>query len=292
MKYLLIPLMCILAVAKITLQSDFSKKSDKSLYDNIFYNMLMFIVAALFFSPFLLKGSIEHLTLVQGIIMGVLSVVFQFFYINAFSKGKMTLTVIINNFSMLIPIAVSYLMFGEPLGIMKIIGIILALVSLVMVTARVKNESVAKKYDNILWAIFMIVVFLSNGLISVNQKIYSKTAPNLQVFAFVAIAYISASLISAAILAVMRLSNTQKKTVLSPKMLISGASAGVIIGIFQCLNTYAASVIDGAVLYSTYNCATSMLSAAVGRLLFKEKLTNKQMIGVIVGIVSIMLLCI
>lgn len=58
------------------------------------------------------------------------------------------------------------------------------------------------------------------------------------------------------------------------------------------INTYAASVIDGAVLYSTYNCATSMLSAAVGRLLFKEKLTNKQMIGVIVGIVSIMLLCI
>lgn len=292
MKYLLIPLMCVLAVTKITLQSEFSKKTDKSLYDSVSYNMLMFLVAAVFFSPFLLGDSIERLTLVQGIIMGVLSVIFQFFYICAFSKGKMTLTVIINNFSMLLPIGVSYYMFNEPLGFMKIIGILLALVSLVLVTAKVKNETISKKSGNILWLIFMVFVFLSNGFISINQKIYSKIAPNLQVFAFVAIAYISATIISAVILIVMRLLNNQKRSKLNTKMLISGVSAGVIIGIFQCLNTYAASVIDGAVLYSSYNCATSILSAAVGRVLFKERLSQKQFIGVIIGILSIMFLCI
>lgn len=292
MKYLLIPLMCVLAVTKITLQSDFSKKSDKSLYDSVSYNMLMFLVAAVFFSPFLLDASIERLTFIQGIIMGVLSVIFQFFYICAFSKGKMTLTVIINNFSMLLPIGVSYYMFNEPLGFMKIIGILLALVSLVLVTAKGKNETISKKSDNILWLIFMVLVFLSNGFISINQKIYSKTVPKLQVFAFVAIAYISATIISAVILIVMRLLNNQKRSKLNSKMLISGASAGVIIGVFQCLNTYAASIIDGAVLYSSYNCATSILSAAVGRVLFKERLSKKQFIGAIIGIFSIMFLCI
>ena len=284
--------MCVLAVTKITLQSDFSKKSDKSLYDSVFYNMLMFLVAAVFFSPFLLDASIERLTFIQGIIMGVLSVIFQFFYICAFSKGKMTLTVIINNFSMLLPIGVSYYMFNEPLGFMKIIGILLALVSLVLVTAKGKNETISKKSDNILWLIFMVLVFLSNGFISINQKIYSKTVPKLQVFAFVAIAYISATIISAVILIVMRLLNNQKRSKLNSKMLISGASAGVIIGVFQCLNTYAASIIDGAVLYSSYNCATSILSAAVGRVLFKERLSKKQFIGAIIGIFSIMFLCI
>ena len=284
--------MCVLAVTKITLQSDFSKKSDKSLYDSVSYNMLMFLVAAVFFSPFLLDASIERLTFIQGIIMGVLSVIFQFFYICAFSKGKMTLTVIINNFSMLLPIGVSYYMFNEPLGFMKIIGILLALVSLVLVTAKGKNETISKKSDNILWLIFMVLVFLSNGFISINQKIYSKTVPKLQVFAFVAIAYISATIISAVILIVMRLLNNQKRSKLNSKMLISGASAGVIIGVFQCLNTYAASIIDGAVLYSSYNCATSILSAAVGRVLFKERLSKKQFIGAIIGIFSIMFLCI
>lgn len=292
MKYLLISLMCIFAVAKITLQSDFSKKSDKSLYDNVFYNMLMFLVAALFFSPFLLNGSIQRITLVQGVIMGVLSVIFQFSYICAFSTGKMTLTVIINNFSMLLPIGVSYYMFNEPLGFMKIIGILLALVSLVLVTSKGKKDTISKKSDNILWLVFMVLVFLSNGFISVNQKIYSKIAPNLQIFDFVAIAYISATVISVVILIVIRFLNNQKKSNLSSKMLISGASAGVIIGIFQCLNTYAASVIDGAVLYSSYNCVTSILSAAVGRILFKERLSKKQFVGVIIGILCIVFLCV
>ena len=107
-----------------------------------------------------------------------------------------------------------------------------------------------------------------------------------------AIAYISATVISAVILIVMRLLNNQKISKLNSKMLISGASAGVIIGVFQCLNTYAASIIDGAVLYSSYNCATSILSAAVGRVLFKERLSKKQFIGAIIGIFSIMFLCI
>lgn len=224
--------------------------------------------------------------------MGVLSVIFQFFYICAFSKGKMTLTVIINNFSMLIPIGVSYYIFNEPLGLMKIVGILLALISLVLVTAKGRNETIAKKSDNILWLIFTVLVFFSNGFIAVNQKIYSKIVPNLQVLAFVAIAYISATVISAVILIVTRLLKDPKKSKLNSKMLISGASAGVIIGIFQCLNTYAASVIDGAVLYSSYNCATSILATVVGRMLFKERLSKKQFVGVIIGILSLMFLCV
>ena len=292
MKYLLIPLMCILAVAKITLQSDFSKKSDKTLFDSIYYNMLMFSMAALVFSPFLLIGSIHRQTLFQGIIMGVLSVIFQFFYVCAFSKGKMTLTVIINNFSMLIPIAFSYLVFGDPLGLSKTAGIALTLVSLVMISAKVNNSTGGKKSDNILWAVLMVIVFLSNGFCSVNQKVYSITSPKLEIFEFVAIAYISASLISAVILLSMRLSKNHYRSKLTGKMYISGACAGIILGIFQCIYTYSNSVIHGTMLYSTYNCATSILSVMVGRLFFKEKLTIKQLIGVIIGIVSILLLCI
>ena len=80
--------MCVMAVLKITLQSGFSKKSDKSLYDSVFYNMFMFLMAAVFFSSFLLNDSIERLTLVQGIIMGILSVVFQFFIFVHFQREK------------------------------------------------------------------------------------------------------------------------------------------------------------------------------------------------------------
>ena len=76
-----------------------------------------------------------------------------------------------------------------------------------------------------------------------------------------------------------------------PGIIVSGCLVGVLLGIFQCLNTYAASVLDGTILYSTYNCGVSLLSTITGRILFKEKLSVKQYIGVFVGIIAIVFLC-
>jgi hypothetical protein len=107
MKYLLIPLLVILALSKVTLQSGFSKKHNKGLSDNVFYNFLMFATVAVIFSFFLINVGATATTIFHGVIMGVLSICYQVFYICAFSKGKISLTIIINNFSMLIPLFAS-----------------------------------------------------------------------------------------------------------------------------------------------------------------------------------------
>ncbi len=293
MAYLLIPLLCVLASLKITLQSRFSKTSNKGIADNIFFNGIMFSTAALLLCSSILKNGVTYTTGVFGIIMGVLSVAFQVFYICAFSKGKMTLTVIINNFSMLLPMMVSFTLFNEEFGMFKIAGTILALISFVFSVGREKKdiEYEASAKINFQWFIFTVLVFFSNGLISVNQKIYSMFAPKLQVFEFVAVAYITAAVLSFIILGFICMKNKNAKYSKQPGVIVSGCLVGILLGVFQCLNTYAASVIEGTILYSTYNCGVSLLSTVTGRILFKEKLSAKQYIGVSVGIVAIAFLC-
>lgn len=293
MAYLLIPLLCVLATLKITLQSKFSKTANNGISDNIFFNGVMFLTAALLFCPSILKNGITYTTCIFGIVMGVLSVAFQIFYICAFSSGKMTLTVIINNFSMLLPIIVSFTLFNEEFGMLKITGTALALVSFIFSAGRDKSvtDSAALGKSNLRWLIFTLLVFFSNGLISVNQKIYSMLAPRLQIFEFVAVAYITAAVMSFAILGFICAKNKSAKYSKQYGVIASGCLVGVLLGVFQCLNTYTASVIDGTVLYSAYNCGVSLLSTVVGRILFKERLSAKQYIGVIVGITAIAFLC-
>lgn len=293
MKYLLIPLLCILATSKITLQSKFSKSNNKDMADSIFYNGVMFTSAAILLSFSVLKNTVTYSTYIYGIIMGVLSVVYQFFYICAFSKGKMTLTVIINNFSMILPVTVSFVLFNEELGIFKIIGTVLALVSFVFSAQQEKNSITSNKANKsgAQWLLFTILVFLSNGFISINQKIYSASTQKLQVFEFVAISYITAALLSFLILSILAVRNKNIILKKQPKAIASGCLVGILLGVFQCINTYAASVIDGAILYSTYNCGVSLLSTITGKILFKEKLSAKQQVGVFVGIMAIVFLC-
>lgn len=295
MAYLLIPLLCVLATLKITLQSKFSKTAKIGISDNVFFNGIMFSTVALLFWPVILKNGVTYSTCIHGIIMGILSVAFQIFYLCAFSKGKMTLTVIINNFSMLLPMTVSVALFNEKFGILKITGTILALISFIFSVRKEKNSAdfEASAKSNFQWFIFTILAFLSNGLISVNQKVYSMFTQKLQIFEFVAVAYITAAVLSFVILGFIMVKNKNVKHKHSRQLglIVSGCLVGVLLGIFQCLNTYAASVIDGTILYSTYNCGVSLLSTITGRIFFKEKLSVKQYIGVLVGIISIALLC-
>ena len=132
MEYLLIPILCLLAAGKVTLQSRFSKNDHSGRSQSIFFNGLIFSVGAIILLPSLLDGPINKYTLILGIIMGVMSFIFQFFYITAFSRGKMSITVIINNFNMLIPVLLSVVMFSESFGPIKIVATVLILTSFVL----------------------------------------------------------------------------------------------------------------------------------------------------------------
>lgn len=293
MKYLLIPLLCLLATTKITLQSWFSKGKHSDISDNILFNFIMFLTVALLLFPSVLENGATLSTCISGFIMGALSVAFQFFYVCALKHGKVVLTVMINNFSMVVPMGVSLVLFDEKFGILKIIGTVLVFASFVLGAIKGndngKGEITNGSYFK--WFCFVTLVFLCNGFISVNQKVYSVFTQKLQVFEFVAVAYITATVLSLLILVVITFKNKTNTLKQQPKSVVCGCLSGIILGIFQCINTYAASIIDGTILYSTYNCGVALLSALAGRIVFKEKLSVKQYASILIGVIAIVFLC-
>ena len=284
MKYLLIPLMCFLAVTKVTLQSQFSKSKKLNVADNIFYNFVMFSASAIILLPWLITKRSSPDTYIFGAVSGVLSVCFQLSYLFAFSKGKPVLVTTINNFSMFIPIAVSCIFFGDEFSMLKFIALIFASISIVMITSK-KGAEVTTKSN--IWILFAFMAFLTCGLMSSVQKVYSNLSDNFDVFSFVATTYVTASILSfIALKFTTKRSDTEFKLTKEP--IISASIAGVFLGIFQCVSTYSASVINGVILYSVYNCSTNILFAFVRMVFFKERLTKKQVGGVISGIISIL----
>lgn len=284
MKYLLIPLMCFLAVSKVTLQSQFSKSKKLSIADNIFYNFIMFTASAIILLPSLIMRRSSPDTYIFGAVTGILSVCFQLSYLFAFSKGKPILVTTINNFSMFIPIAVSCIFFGDAFDSMKLIALVFATVSILLITSKKGPE--VKTTSNI-WILFAFIAFLTSGLMSAGQKAYANLSPDFDVFSYVATSYVTASVLSFITLKfVTKRSDSEFKITKEP--IISASVAGIFLGIFQCISTYSASVINGVILYSVYNCATNMLFAFVRMTFFKERLTKKQISGVLAGICAIL----
>lgn len=294
MEYLLIPVLWILAVTKVTLQSRFSKNDHTGKSQSIFFNGIIFLVGALILSPSLFDGPVNSDTIIFGIAMGALSFIFQFFYITAFSRGKTSITMVINNFSMLIPVLFSVIMFNESFGTIKIIATVLVGVSFFLTV----KEDPAKSDDNknargfdVVWLVCTLIALFSGGFASCAQKWYAAVSVEFQVIEFVSVAYITSSLISA--IAIVILGIKEKKINVKPtkSVVISACSAGTVLGVFQCFYTYAPRILDGTVLYPAYNCGASLLMTLVGALFFKERCSVKQYVGIGIGAVAIVLLC-
>ena len=294
MEYLLIPLLWILAVTKVSLQSRFSKSSHSGKAQSIFFNGLIFLAGALILLPSLFDGPIGADTLIFGALMGIMSFIFQFFYITAFARGKTSITMVINNFSMLIPMLFSVIMFNESFGYIKIIATVLVIVSFFL-TVKDDPEKADGKVNSRgfdwIWLACTLIALFSGGIASCSQKWYAAVAVDFQVLEFVSISYITASIISAVTIGIMGIKDKKIDVKPTRPMLISGCLAGVVLGLFQCLFTFAPSVLDGTVLYPAYNCGASVLMTVVGAVIFKERCSIRQYIGIGIGAFAIVLLC-
>ena len=295
MEYLLIPLGCALASLKVTLQSKFSKSGKHTLSQNIFFTAIMFATISLMLLPTLFDGGISGKTVFYATLLGSFSLLYQILYVIALSMGRMTLTVIINNFGMLIPMIVSILFLGDEFTLLIGIGAALALVSLCLTVVNNSKKGKASKnaVEGEVWLVMALLVFLTNGLASVAQKLYTARAgEDFQLFEFVCIAYMIAAAEAFVIFAVLAPRDKKKgiKLVTKSTVLI-GCGVGAALGLFQCVNTFAMSLIPAPIYYPAYNCGTALLLALIGAILFKERFTVRQYIGIAIGVLAILILC-
>lgn len=136
----IILILCVLATAKVTLQGLFAKKNIRSFSDGIFFNGLIFFFSALLFFKNALN--FQPSIVLFGCVFGILTVLFQLCYIKAMSCGNVSLTVLIVNLSMMIPLTVSVFFYNEPISTLRFVGILLTIVSLTLNT-DIKEKSAA-----------------------------------------------------------------------------------------------------------------------------------------------------
>lgn len=285
MRYLLIIPLCLLAVSKITIQSSFSKNYVQKPVDALTFNALIFLSATILSAPTLFHG-IPLQNIAWGSAFGLFSVLFQLFYCFALRYGSVSITVLIVNCSMVIPVCISVVLFHEPLTVFHVIGILFILMTFLLNTERQKNHTYS-----ISWVIFLVLAFIANSGCNVVQKLYTKYTSSSDNSGFVAAAYLCAVMISVLILIIMYSQKSMPSFSFSPKVYITALSIGCILFIFQLLNTYAISRIDGTILFPVYNGGTTLLSTLCGCILFHEKLSTKQITGIVSGIIGIIFMC-
>lgn len=166
----------------------FTKKNVTSLSDGLFFNGIIFFFSSLMFLNKIFDFNI--FVVCFSCVFGILTVIFQLCYIKAMSCGNVSLTVLIVNLSMIIPIFVSVVFYKETIGVLRLLGICL------MVAALCLNVNKEKSVEYKKWFLFCLFASLANGALAVCQQIFGKTEWKGETHSFIAWSYIIATVVS------------------------------------------------------------------------------------------------
>ena len=198
-------------------------------------------------------------------------------------RSGVTVTSLSSKLSVVLPILAGVIIFSEKLNFVATTGIVLALVALVLVLER-KKESGEK--NNRSW-LLPVCIFFGTGTGDILMKITEQQNSGDDLGFMIAFIYFVA-LVFGIIIVIWDI--TRGKSKWQWKSALGGIGLGVI-NFFSTSSVYhAMRCFDNVVLFPIYNIGVVSLTALIGWLFFKEKLTLKNYIGLVIAVIAVVLI--
>jgi drug/metabolite transporter (DMT)-like permease len=240
----------------------------------------------LFTSPKSVYLDATHLWL-PAALLGILFVSVFFLISLTTDKIGVSAASVANKMSVAIPVILAFIIYGDSITWLKIVGIILAMLSVIFVSASDKKETREKKPNYLLPA----AVFIGSGVIDalvnyVQKKIVQndvETACMVGLFFFAAGTF--------GILGFL-LFYKDKKNLNYKKTLLAGIILGTpnYFSIYFVMRAISCDIMQSSVLYPIVNVGVVLGSTLTAFLFFSEKLSLKNWAGIVLSVAAIALI--
>ena len=206
----------------------------------------------------------------------------------AILSGPLSLTSLATSYSLLIPTFWGIIFDKDPTSVWLYVGLVLLAASLVFINLKDKKPTAENETKITLrWAIFAILALVTNGACSTIQPAQTEKFGGAydSVFMVIALAIVSLFLLC------FILFKERGKIIPSVKcgahlMVLCGIANG-LVNLFVMI---ASTIIPNSVMFPLISAGGIVLTWIISVFLYKEKLSTKQNIGLVLGIVSIVFL--
>lgn len=274
----------ILSISSMVLQNCILNnvcKRDLQTSDHVYrFNILTYAVCILLFGIISLSSGFSIFTVCMGLLFGVVTAFSNYYKMLSLSSGPMHITLLITTSSMIIP-TLSGVFFGEGFSLPKLCVVAL-LIFFIYLSLEKKGDSKINKR----WLIFCSLAFIFQGSIGVLQKIHQSSAHKDEAGVFLFVAFICSLIYSH-----IRAKKSFKELNFTKKHFAFALICGMCTFGMNFLNLKLSGLLPSQLFFPIVNGSAIILSSVMSVLLFKEKLTKKQIIGLCGGIVSLIAIC-
>lgn len=241
--------------------------------------VLGFIITGTEWSPSILPNFSWFST---SLVLGVLFICTFFFFALACQKVGVAVTSVASKMSLVIPIIISMLFWGESLNWIRLAGILLALAAFYLVFR--KKEPIAWKAK---YTYLPLLVFLGNGAVDTTMKFADHYHIKDDLVLFLSVVFSTGFVIGFIVLMIRVI---RARTIIKPLPVYGG----IFLGLINFGSTYymlkAISVFESSVVFPVANVAIVSLTGLAGYFGFREKLTWTNIAGIILAIIAILII--
>ncbi|WP_394421111.1 EamA family transporter [Tenacibaculum mesophilum] len=199
-------------------------------------------------------------------------------------KNGLSVASVAGKMSVVIPVIIGIFLYNESIGLVKAIGIVLALIAVYLSSAKSDTSSV--KFKNLL---FPLLLFLGSGSIDTLLK-YTETTyvPKEALPMFLSTIFGCALFFGLFILTAQLLN---KKGVFEWKTFLGGIALGVpnYYSMEFLLKALQTKGLESSTIFTINNVSIVILTTVFALTFFKEKLVKKNWLGIGLAIISILL---
>jgi drug/metabolite transporter (DMT)-like permease len=220
----------------------------------------------------------------QAIIMGFLFITLFNIIAKSTQNIGVSVTTVANKMSLIMPVMFSIIVLHDAVNVVKVLGIVLALLAVYLTTKSDNRSAVDKRY-----IVYPFIVFIGSGIIDTLFKYNDEfTLGDNGLEPFVSWIFITSSFLG---LIVLIFNYFRKKSLPDRNSIIAGFILGFpnYFSIFFLLKSMNIGM-EGSVVIPLNNISIVAVSALSGIFIFREKGTQSNIIGLLLAIIAIGLL--
>ena len=211
------------------------------------------------------------------------------FLLSGFSTQRvgMTATSLANNMSLVVPVFVSLFVLGtgQAFDSLNYLGLVLALAAVALSTFKQETASNASnRFDALLPVAVFLMYGITNTMINyINLRYITDTSLTVSVTLTMVLGAVVAGLFTLAIRVLMGHEKIEWRN------LLAACSLGIpnFLSFYTLLKALSAYQNNGAFVYPIYNIGVILVAAVMGVVVFKEKLSVLNKIGLLLAVIAI-----
>ncbi|MGN0173586.1 MAG: GRP family sugar transporter [Acutalibacteraceae bacterium] len=250
--------------------------------DFFFSQSTLFLAAALILAVFNFNkiSTVASLTVIYGVIYGILLVLSQFMFTLALKKGNTSICTVIYSLGFILPTLSGAIFWSEEFTVTNFIGLLIAIATIILTMQKNDDNSNHNKS----FMFFIITAMFASGGLGIMQKVQQSSSVAEQKGMFLITAFLFAFVFSLISFLICR-----KPIKLNVKNAFYPSLTGICFGGANLCNTILAGRMKSAVFFPVQNISTILLSTFLGLAVFREKITLKTAAIIILGIIVVVI---